>query len=151
LLVSHVLFSNDHLNRLSGDENPLHVFNMTLTAICFLSFHDYRSSLNSRRWVASVSLSCMVSSIAFTSNPCSPTRIQGLCTMGISGKHILKTFGNYKDIKVRSVTSITTSLVIYNTLRFAGVVYPGETLVTSMWKEGDRIIFGTNSIQPSFS
>ncbi|KAH9856458.1 multifunctional beta-oxidation protein [Lenzites betulinus] len=53
--------------------------------------------------------------------------LHGLCSMGISGKHILKAFGEYKDIKVR----------------FAGVVYPGETLVTEMWKEGDKVIFTT--------
>jgi len=53
--------------------------------------------------------------------------LHGLATFGISGKHILKTFGPWQDIRVR----------------FAGVVYPGETLVTCMWKEGDKIIFVT--------
>ncbi|EJD06396.1 multifunctional beta-oxidation protein [Fomitiporia mediterranea MF3/22] len=53
--------------------------------------------------------------------------LHGLCSMGISGKHILKTFGPYDDIKVR----------------FAGVVYPGETLVTELWKEGNKVIFTT--------
>ncbi|KAF8127028.1 hypothetical protein EV363DRAFT_1401459 [Boletus edulis] len=48
-----------------------------------------------------------------------------LCFMGIAGKHVLKTYGAYKDIKVR----------------FAGVVYPGETLTTEMWKEGNKVIF----------
>lgn len=47
--------------------------------------------------------------------------------MGIVGKHILKSFGEFKDVKVR----------------FAGVVYPGETIVTEMWKEEDKIIFST--------
>jgi len=51
--------------------------------------------------------------------------LHGLCSMGISGKHVLSTFGAYKDIKVR----------------FAGVMYPGETLVTEMWKEGNQVIF----------
>ncbi|EIW57317.1 multifunctional beta-oxidation protein [Trametes versicolor FP-101664 SS1] len=53
--------------------------------------------------------------------------LHGLCSMGISGKHVLKAFGEYEDIKVR----------------FAGVVYPGETLVTEMWKEGAKVVFTT--------
>lgn len=53
--------------------------------------------------------------------------LHGLCSMGISGKHVLKAFGPYKDIKVR----------------FAGIVYPGETLITEMWKEGEKVIFET--------
>jgi len=55
--------------------------------------------------------------------------LHGLCSFGIAGKHVLKTFGPYKDIKAR----------------FAGVVYPGETLVTEMWKEGDKVIFATKT------
>jgi len=55
--------------------------------------------------------------------------LHGLASFGISGKHILKTFGPWKDIKVR----------------FAGVAYPGETLVTHMWKEGDNVIFVTKT------
>ncbi|KAL0954850.1 hypothetical protein HGRIS_003789 [Hohenbuehelia grisea] len=51
--------------------------------------------------------------------------LHGLCSMGIASKHVLKTFGEFRDIKVR----------------FAGVVYPGETLVTSMWKDGPKVTF----------
>jgi multifunctional beta-oxidation protein len=57
-----------------------------------------------------------------------PTPIlHGLCFFGISGKHIYQKYGPFKNIKVR----------------FAGTVIPGETLVTEMWKEGNKIIFQT--------
>jgi hypothetical protein len=59
--------------------------------------------------------------------------LHGLCTMGIASKHILKSFGKYKDVKVR----------------FVGVVYPGETIVTEMWKEGDKVIFSMLFLFPS--
>ncbi|GAA5839388.1 hypothetical protein JCM11251_003965 [Rhodosporidiobolus azoricus] len=53
--------------------------------------------------------------------------LHGLCSFGISGKHIFRKYGPYSDIKVR----------------FAGVLFPGETLVTEMWKEGGKVIFVT--------
>ncbi|KAJ3787008.1 hydroxysteroid dehydrogenase [Lentinula aff. detonsa] len=51
--------------------------------------------------------------------------LHGLCSMGIAGKHVLQAFGLFQDIKVR----------------FSGIVYPGETLVTEMWKEGSKVVF----------
>lgn len=57
--------------------------------------------------------------------------LHGLCTFGVSGKHIVQQFGPIKDIKVR----------------FTGHVFPGETLETSMWKEGDKVIFVTKVVE----
>lgn len=51
--------------------------------------------------------------------------LHGLCTFGIAGKHIYKEYGAYKDIKCR----------------FAGFVFPGETLIIELWKEGNKVIF----------
>ncbi|KAH9903970.1 NAD(P)-binding protein [Xylariomycetidae sp. FL2044] len=53
--------------------------------------------------------------------------LHGLCFMGIASKAVYERFGPYKNIKVR----------------FAGSVFPGQTLATEMWKEpgSNRVIF----------
>lgn len=51
--------------------------------------------------------------------------LHGLCTFGISGRHIYERHGPFKNIKAR----------------FTGTVLPGQTLRTEMWKErGNNVI-----------
>lgn len=57
--------------------------------------------------------------------------LHGLCFFGISCKHVLQKYGEYKDVKVR----------------FAGTVIPGQTLRTEMWKEKNTVIFQTKVVE----
>ena len=57
--------------------------------------------------------------------------LHGLGFFGVACKHVLLKFGRYSDVKVR----------------FAGVVIPGQTLKTEMWKEGNMVIFQTTVVE----
>ena len=56
--------------------------------------------------------------------------LHGLCTLGVAGRAILKTFAGHDPARIRSLR-----------LRFSSPVYPGETIRTEMWKEGTDVAF----------
>ena len=57
--------------------------------------------------------------------------LHGMCTFGIATRHVVNAFA--PDGDPRYVKSIK--------VRFASTVLPGETIVTEMWKDGDKVIF----------
>jgi acyl dehydratase len=60
--------------------------------------------------------------------------LHGLCTYGIACKAVVDTL----------LDGDVTAVARYQ-VRFTGVVFPGETVVTSMWRERDRIVLSATT------
>ncbi|KAI9205184.1 uncharacterized protein BJ171DRAFT_84467 [Polychytrium aggregatum] len=62
--------------------------------------------------------------------------LHGLCSFGIAGKHIFQKYGNGNPASFKSIKA-----------RFVKHVFPGETLETHMWKEGNKVIFQVKVVE----
>jgi len=60
----------------------------------------------------------------------------GLGSLGVAGHAILKCICDYDPAQLRGIA-----------LRFTAPVYPGETLRTSIWREGDRALFRCEAVE----
>ncbi len=62
--------------------------------------------------------------------------LHGLCTYGIVGKAVVDRVLGSDPTRVRSFRA-----------RFSGVVFPGETLLTRIWVEGDRLFLVAEAVE----
>lgn len=62
--------------------------------------------------------------------------LHGLCTLGVAGHAILKTCCDYDPTRFHSLQ-----------LRFSAPVYPGETIRTEIWRDGDVASFRSKVVE----
>ena len=60
--------------------------------------------------------------------------LHGLCTYGITAKAVFEKYHKEDPSLLKSISG-----------RFTSHVFPGETLITSMWKSGNNITFSTKT------
>lgn len=58
--------------------------------------------------------------------------LHGLCSYGHVARAVMQQYCENDPMRLKSFEA-----------RFKGVVFPGETLATSMWKEGNKVLFET--------
>lgn len=56
--------------------------------------------------------------------------LHGLCTYGVTCRAVLQTYADYDPTKI-----------VGHDVRFSSPVFPGETIVTRMWKDGNVVSF----------
>lgn len=62
--------------------------------------------------------------------------LHGLCTMGVVTHALLKTVCDYEPDRFKRIR-----------LRFSAPVYPGETIRTEVWRDGNEVAFRARSIE----
>lgn len=62
--------------------------------------------------------------------------LHGLCTLGVAGHALLKTCCGYDPARFKSLA-----------LRFSSPVYPGETIRTEIWRDGNTMSFRSRVLE----
>jgi (3R)-3-hydroxyacyl-CoA dehydrogenase / 3a,7a,12a-trihydroxy-5b-cholest-24-enoyl-CoA hydratase / enoyl-CoA hydratase 2 len=62
--------------------------------------------------------------------------LHGLCTYGFAARHVISKFAGGDPRLLKNIR-----------VRFAGEVFPGETLKTEMWKDGQKVLFRTTVVE----
>jgi acyl dehydratase len=62
--------------------------------------------------------------------------LHGLCTYGVAGHAVLKTFCDYDPAKLTALS-----------VRFSAPVFPGETIRTEMWRRNDTVLFRSRVVE----
>ncbi len=62
--------------------------------------------------------------------------LHGLCTYGVAGHAVLKTFCDYDPARLSALS-----------VRFSSPVFPGETIRTEMWRKNDTVLFRSRVLE----